>query len=70
MVAFARGNAGDGDKQMARKAYQTYLELAPSAAGAVHARRQLEKVQAGERENEWRAVWNRIPICTEASLSS
>lgn len=43
-VAFL--NHGDaparaGDKDKTRKAYPTYLELAPAGAGAAHARQQL-----------------------------
>ncbi len=37
----ALAKAGENDK--ARKAYQTYLELAPAGPGAAHARQQLEK---------------------------
>lgn len=47
--AVAYLNLGDAqgtvdDKDNARKAYQTYFELAPSGAEAVHARRQVEKI--------------------------
>lgn len=35
--------ASAGEKDKGRKAYQTYLELAPAGAGAAHARQQLEK---------------------------
>ena len=53
--AIAYLNLGDalvraGEKERARKAYRTYLELAPSGAGAAHARQLLEKaLEAGGR---------------------
>ena len=47
--AIAYLNLGDawakaGDAERARKAYRTYLDLAPSGSGAAHAKQQLEKV--------------------------
>lgn len=41
-LADAHGHAGDKDK--ARAAYKTYLELAPNASGAGYARQQLEQL--------------------------